>query len=350
MDTKSFLSRVSGFAMAAAFSLIFGAPSQAETIRQDYEAGQFTPQPISVWRDSTQRPRAVAITVHGLVMHGGTYDALARQLVTQGFIVAAPDMRGYGRWISDKQADPEVNYEDTFNDLVALAKKLKEQHPDLSLFCVGESLGADMCLRLASSHPELVDGLVLSSPAIKRQSFVGPILTKAPRMLKPSSQIDLAPYIRKFASEDPQIIEGAMRDPLVRKKLSVREIWRSLSVFKATLDYARNVPSSVPVLVIQGSQDRVVKSNAVVTLLGTLKSSDQTVRWFSNRGHLLLETDYVRPDTMQIVTGWLKEHSTAETAQVQTQVEATPLDANSTPKSSSLNEVPIPIDITMSSI
>jgi acylglycerol lipase len=340
MGTKSLRSRICGFALAAAFSLLSATPSQAETIRQDYDAGQFAPQPTSVWRDSTVRPRAVALTCHGLVMHGGTYDALARQLVTQGFVVVAPDMRGYGRWMSDNKADPEVNYEDTYCDLVTLAKKLKEQYPDLTLFCVGESLGADMSLRLASSHPELVDGLVLSSPAIKRQSFVGPILTKAPRMLKPSSQIDLAPYIRKFASEDPQIIEGAMRDPLVRKKLSVREIWRSLAVFKATLDYARHVPSSIPVLVIQGSQDRVVKSNAVVTLLGSLKSSDQTVRWFSNRGHLLLETDYVRPDTMQIVTGWLKEHSTSETAQVEGKP---PTNDNAEPKASSVSEIPVDI-------
>ncbi len=66
----------------------------------------------------------------------------------------------------------------------------------------------------------------------------------------------------------------------------------------------------MPVLIIQGSNDRVVKSNAVVQLLSSLKSQDQTVRWFSNRGHLLLETDFVQPDTMLIVTGWLREHAT----------------------------------------
>ncbi len=328
MDTERLKNRICGLALAAASAWLIAAPGQAETVRQDYEAGQFSPQPTSVWHDSSQKPRAMAITVHGLVMHGGTYDALARQLVTQGFVVASPDMRGYGRWRRDNSGNSEagaVDYDASYYDLVALAKKMKDENPDLSLFCVGESLGADMSLRLASMHPELVDGLVLSSPAIKRQNFVGPILTKAPNVLKPGAQIDIAPYIKKFASEDPQIIEGAMRDPLVRKKLSAREIWRSLNVFKATLAYARQVPSSIPVLVIQGSQDRVVKSNAVVALLGTLKSSDQTVRWFSNRGHLLLETDYVRPDTMQIVTGWLKEHTAAETAAAQAPPEKDPL-------------------------
>jgi hypothetical protein len=57
----------------------------------------------------------------------------------------------------------------------------------------------------------------------------------------------------------------------------------------------------------------VVKSNAVVQLLNNLKSKDQTVRWFKNRGHVLLETAYIRPDTLTIVTGWLKEHSLPDT-------------------------------------
>jgi esterase/lipase len=75
----------------------------------------------------------------------------------------------------------------------------------------------------------------------------------------------------------------------------------------------------MPVLVIQGSKDRMVCSNAVMLLLQKMHSQDQTVRWFSDRGHLLLETSYVRPETLDTLNDWLdghmKKNPIAKTAQ-----------------------------------
>jgi len=285
--------------------------ADAAVERTEYGPKEFGPAPTIVWQTASTKPRAIIVTLHGLIMHGGVFDSIARRLVNQGYIVVAPDMRGYGRWRTGKEQKEqcEVSYDETFDDILGLIKKLKTDYPDLPLFCVGESLGADMSMRVASVEPDLIDGLVLSSPAIKHRTYLGPLVANMPVLIaKPGKQIDLIPYIRKFASEDPRIIDGALNDPLVRKRLSASELVRSISVFKDSLNYAKLIPVSIPILVMQGSNDRVVKSNAVVSLLGCLKSSDQTVRWFNARGHLLLETDFVYPDTMQIVTGWLKEH------------------------------------------
>jgi hypothetical protein len=32
------------------------------------------------------------------------------------------------------------------------------------------------------------------------------------------------------------------------------------------------------------------------------------VKWFKNRGHLILETAYLRPDILQTVDRWLDDH------------------------------------------
>lgn len=281
---------------------------EAPVERTMYGPKEFGPAPTIVWQTANSKPKAVILTLHGLIMHGGVFDSVARHLANQGYIVAAPDMRGYGRWRSGNETS-EVSYDETFDDIVGLVRKLKAQYPDLPLFCVGESLGADMSMRAASAEPTLIDGLVLSSPAIKHRTYLGPLVANVPLLIaKPAKQIDLIPYIKKYSSEDQRIVDGALNDPLVRKRLSAAELVRSISVFKSSLNYAKQIPATTPVLVMQGSNDRVVKSNAVVSLLGCLKSTDQTVRWFNARGHLLLETDFVYPDTMQIVTGWLKEH------------------------------------------
>jgi alpha-beta hydrolase superfamily lysophospholipase len=301
-------SQLSAFALDGKAEINQTVKGDAAVERTEYGPKEFGPAPTVVWQSASTKPRAVIVTLHGLIMHGGVFDSMARRLVSQGYIVASPDMRGYGRW-RNGSAPCEVSYEETFDDILGLVKKLKTQYPNLPLFCVGESLGADMSMRVASAEPTLIDGLVLSSPAIKHRTYLGPLVANMPLLIaKPGKQIDLIPYIRKFASEDPRIVDGALKDPLVRKRLSASELVRSVSVFKASLNYAKLIPATIPILVMQGSSDRVVKSNAVVSLLGCLKSTDQTVRWFNARGHLLLETEYVYPDTMQIVAGWLKEH------------------------------------------
>ncbi len=219
--------------LALALALTISAsPAKADTTRTDYPAKLFAPAPTSIWLDPAAKPKAVAIAMHGLVMHGGTYDTLARQLVKQGFVVAAPDMRGYGHWLSQKdngqnKADDskdgfEISYDDSYADLAALAKKLKGQYPDLPLFLIGESLGAAMSLRLAATEPDVVDGLVLSSPAIKRQTFLGPVVAKSPNLLKPGDRStslhtleSLLQKIPKLSKACSKILSCAKNFPLV---------------------------------------------------------------------------------------------------------------------------------------
>ncbi|HEY9774917.1 MAG TPA: alpha/beta fold hydrolase [Planktothrix sp.] len=272
--------------------------------------------PLYSWQDTQQTPSSVVIAVHGLTMHGGVFDTMAKSLASQGAVVYAPDLRGYGRWMSDAKyqksgKDPnQLDYAQSYEDLLSLVKAARAQHPGLPLFLVGESLGADMALHVASSVPDQIDGLVLSSPAIKHSYFVLPLVAHTGEFLiNPHRKISLIPFIKKLASEDPQIVAGAVEDPLVRKHLTAFELFQTCNAVKSSLDYAKKIPANMPILVIQGGADRMVHSNAVVLLLEQLKSTDQTVRWFSNRGHLLLETAYMKSDTMETVDGWLADHT-----------------------------------------
>ena len=256
--------------------------------------------------------------MHGLVMHGRAYDSLARSLAQQGFIVVATDMRGYGRCGQDcdhafcekPDCRQKIDYEKSYRDLLKLSEQMKGKYPGMPVIGLGESLGAAMAIRLSSEHSGLFDGLILSSPAIKHHTFVHPrnVATTGIVIANPRAQLDLMPYMKRFASDDPRIISELENDPLVRKHLSIYELLQSSGAVRKTMSYVRGILPSVPVLVIQGSADRCVKANAVVLLLSHLRSSDQTVKWFHQRGHILLETAYIKPDTMDAVVSWLKEH------------------------------------------
>ncbi|MFN8553823.1 MAG: alpha/beta fold hydrolase [Candidatus Obscuribacterales bacterium] len=299
--------RVSKFALAFFSCLsVLGTPVQAEVVREDTAESLLNRKtPVYVWQDNNQKPRAVAIAIHGLVMHGGVYNALANKLASEGMIVMAPDLRGFGRWQSKHSKDAQLDYDKSLQDIDELVKAARARYPDLPLYCIGESMGAGLAMHTAINNPQIVDGLVLSAPALKPRIYMGPLISET---LKPQKQVKLEPYIRKWASEDPRIVEESLADPLVTKRLTAWQIMKSIHYMRPNLGYAKKLPSNIPFLVMQGDQDRILKSNAVVKLISNAKTKDQTVRWFNNRGHLLLETAFIPPDTINTVNNWLQTH------------------------------------------
>ncbi len=287
--------------------------AQAKVVKTENNPHLSKCAPVIQWRDDTLQPRAVAIAIHGLVMHGGVYDAMATSLAEQGIVVIAPDMRGYGHWVDhgrrhDSLATP-VDYKKSHEDMVTLARNIKSNYPGIPFFAIGESLGADMALRLAADQPNMINGLILSAPAVKHRSYVAEIVRTAPAMLSnPFGQIDLAHHIQRRFSNDSRISSSTVCDPLVRKTLSVMELLRTSGEAKKCLKYARNITGNVPVLVMQGGDDQMVRGEAVRTLLKALPAYDQKLAWFESKGHLLLETQYVAAQTMKVVSNWLNDH------------------------------------------
>lgn len=270
------------------------------------------------WQDNSQKPKGVAIALHGLIMHGRVYDRLAHELTDMGFVVIAPDLRGYGQYSQEETsaAEHKVLYDKSYADICQLTKAVRNQYPDTPLFLIGESLGAGMAIRVASEHGKLVDGIVLSSPAIKARLHINRRVVKDLSMLlvHPKREVDLSPYIKEFSSESAEIANGALQDPLVRKSLPPSDIFRTAFLISKIKNFARKIPADMPVLIIQGDQDRMLKCNGVVTLISRLKSTDQTVRWFSGIGHILIETDHILPETIMTLRSWLTEKTNTQKA------------------------------------
>jgi len=348
LSRKRFLSKTK-LAIATLVGLTISTlagPASAEVVRNDNPQIEGVSEiRVREWRDTDVKPKAVAIAVHGLVLHGGVYDKLARELASRGIVVIAPDLRGYGRWCPEHKerqngkidsatfspvgrdtggsevlteegetnsVNPrgKISYEDSYSDLKELVKGVRSQYSSLPLYVIGESLGAGMTLHLASDMPQSIDGIVLSSPAIKHRNYMEPrmVVDLTAMMLSPSKTVNVSPYIKRFASEDPQVAETALQDPLVRKKLKMTDLLKTSLLIRGNIKFASKIPAEMPVLIIQGDNDRMLNSNGVVSLIGQLKSRDQTVRWFPGKGHLLLETPHIMPETIQTVSVWLTNH------------------------------------------
>ncbi len=278
--------------------------------------------PLYEWRPKGTEPVGMVLAIHGLTLHGKRYEVLGRAFAAEGFYVCAPDMRGFGRCYTDDkhefdvngESKQKVNYEKSFSDIVALAQAMKSAHPKVPLFAMGESLGTTVCIKLAADHPELVSGLLLSGPTVK----VNPLMVLHPDnmlaasfalLIHPRFNMPTTSFVKNLVSNDPDIVQEMLNDPLCRKGLTIAELMKTRGFVKHTLSNASKIRVGLPVLVIQGSEDKCMVPQAVTRLLRNIRSSDQTARWLYEHGHLLLETSYLRAATLDSIDVWIREQS-----------------------------------------
>src|SRR6185369_8986366 len=61
-------------------------------------------------------------------------------------------------------------------------------------------------------------------------------------------------------------------------------------------------------LIMQGSQDKAMVPRAVTRLARNINSTDQTIRWLTGYSHLLLETAYIRPPSLDAISDFIDDH------------------------------------------
>jgi alpha-beta hydrolase superfamily lysophospholipase len=297
-------------------------PNDKITYVEDGELSKAIHLPTYEWIPKDSQPVGLLLAVHGLTLHGKRYEIVCKAFAAGGFYTCAFDMRGFGRCYSDEQqkfwaaADSirRVNYTKTSSDMVRLASGIKQRYPNLPLFLMGESLGTTLCIKLAAEHPELVDGLILSGPTAK----VHPLMFVHPKVIAactagyfmhPRFQVNTDAFVKYLVSNDPDVIKEMLDDPLCRKGLSVSELLKTDKLVSKTLSYARRIKLNEPVLILQGSEDRCMVPRAVTELAKDIPSSDQTLRWLHEHGHLLLETAYLSPATVDALANWMQQHN-----------------------------------------
>jgi alpha-beta hydrolase superfamily lysophospholipase len=297
------------------------APAGAELIYQDNDGSvcKELNLPFHCWQDNKAKPTAVLIALHGLGLDGNVFEPLARVLAPAGFITVAPDLRGFGHWYAStrySKAQRQVDYHQAAKDICGLVDTVHEQYPDLPIFMAGESMGVTIALKIADTRSDALSGLVLSAAPVVKHHFVSlrSITNLICGCCAPHFGFDMTPYVKRYLSEDPQITSERLSDPHRRQRLSMVELLKTNKFSKQTLNFAYKLSPSIPVLILQGTADRVVKPRSATKLARELKSSDKSLEWFPRKGHLLLETSYIKPDVKNCVTGWLEQHASTENA------------------------------------
>lgn len=303
----------SGLAALAAL-LVFqcALPGEASVTKQVVRIGDRQAAiSANVWCDPEAPRRAILIGLHGGVQYGGNFTALGEKLAPQGIAVYSLDLRGHGQCLIDSKQRPRLDYEQSTKDVVALTEHLRATNPKVPIFCVGESLGASVALKAQAAKPKLFDGLILASVGMR------PVLSKhIGATLKNiglgfgtlGSTIDLTPHVRVI-SDDPRSCLEMIDDPLCRKKLSVAEMLHALNYMHTAHCLVPHMDPDVPVLVIQGLEDRIIHASATAALFEKLSSHDKSLVTFPECGHLLVTTNFLKPNVVSTVQNWVFGHS-----------------------------------------
>lgn len=304
------------------FSPYKAIASETVVRQDDCPLGRALNLPLYTWRDPQVAPKAVIVTIHGVTLHGAVFDKLNASLAQEGYLVVSPDLRGFGRWYLGEAnfvADGSVSFFKVRADLIRLLANLNNQYGDKPLFIIGESLGANLALWLASACPQYMDGAIVSSPCVKRRLDLCPTLVvdtfKA--AASPHRQVPTTPYARRFLSEDPRIVESYLNDPMIRKTMNIYESLQSFHTAKTSLWFVDQIPANIPILVVEGTKDKMFDSKQIVPLLNKMKVSDKNVCWLKGKGHIHLETPHVSDQLVKTISIWLSDHTASSNGETQ---------------------------------
>lgn len=240
---------------------------------------------IHIWEP--EQVRAVFLTVHGGMDHGGNYIMPGLFFREKGIATLAYDQHGHDR--QEKVYIPR--FEVFLDDLDLMLIWVKENYPGLPIFILSHSMGGLISTHYGLTrldHDSQVRGFITSSPyyvnAIKTpkilEKLAGILAALSPRMAIPLEDIlvhvthDQTIYQRHLADE---------RDGIMAKKASAR-------FANELLKAQRWIPEHIaewkhPMLAIVAGDDKLADARATRELLGLINPDLLTELYYPENYH-----------------------------------------------------------------
>jgi alpha-beta hydrolase superfamily lysophospholipase len=200
--------------------------------------------------------RGVVLMVHGLGEHIGRYDALAQQFNAWGFAVRGYDQYGHGA--SEGPRGGLTSDTRLLDDLAMVVDQTRASiDANKRLVLLGHSMGGLVASRFVSLQMRVIDGLVLSSPALDAglnpvQRLLVAVLPRLLPGLRVGNGLDA-----RLISHDAAEVAAYLSDPLVHDRISARLARFIADEGEAVISKAWSW--TVPTLLLYAGEDKLVK-------------------------------------------------------------------------------------------
>ncbi|MFH2039267.1 MAG: lysophospholipase [Chloroflexota bacterium] len=249
--------------------------------------------------------KAVLLVVHGLGEHSGRYMNVVNHFVPLGYAVYGLDHIGHGR--SDGAREIIARFDDFTDTLTIYFKMVKDWHKDKPVFLLGHSLGGAIVSYFLLDHQSDFKGAVISAPAVKvGDSITAFTITMSKVLSKLAPKMGVLALDATLISKDPEVVQAYVNDPLVfHDKTPARMGAEMLSAMQRISAEAGKI--SLPFIVVQGGEDKLVDPAGAQMLYDLADSTDKTLKIYPGLYHEVFN----EPERNMVLTDvetWLAAH------------------------------------------
>ncbi len=272
--------------------------------------GRFqTPRGANIYYQHWQpeaAPKAILFVVHGLAEHSGRYMNLVNYFVPRGYAVYGLDHIGHGK------SDGTRVYLERFNDFIEPLKTyfdmIQGWHPGKPVFLVGHSMGGLIGSVYLLEHQDELKGAVLSAPAVKVSDNISPATIMLGKILSGIlPQTGLLALDATAISKDKSVVDAYLNDSLVYTgKVTARLAAEMLSAMQRVTAEAATI--RLPILLLQGSADRLIDPGGANMLHEKASTPDKTLKVYAGLYHEVFN-EPEREQVLRDVEAWLEAHS-----------------------------------------
>ena len=249
--------------------------------------------------------RAALLIVHGLAEHSGRYMNYVHRLVPLGYAVYGIDHPGHGK--SGGTRGHVKRFADYIDVLGSYIDQVTGGQPGRPLFLLGHSMGALITAAFLLDHQTGIAGAVFSGPLVKMPGNITPVTIVIGKVLSSVlPKVGLVGVEAEGVSRDPAVVQAYVTDPLVYTgKATARLSCELLKAMQQVADEAGRI--ALPVLIVQGSADRLVDPDGARMLHGAVGSADKTLKIYDGLYHEI-HNEPEQATVLDDVQAWLEEH------------------------------------------
>ena len=249
--------------------------------------------------------KAVLLIVHGLAEHSGRYMNVVNHFVPLGYAVYGLDHLGHGQ--SDGTRVYVERFEDFTDTLKIYFDMVRVWQPDRPIFLVGHSLGGLISAVYLLDHQAELAGAVISAPVVKVPDSTSPMIILAGKLFSAlAPKLGLIQLEAQGVSRDPAVVQAYVSDPLVYTgKTTARLAAELLQAMQRVTAEATEI--SLPILIVQGSADRLVDPGGARMLVDMLSSADKAIKIYDGFYHEVFN-EPERAQVLSDVEAWLEAH------------------------------------------
>jgi len=250
--------------------------------------------------------KGVLFLVHGLGEHCCRYENHVNYFVPKGYAIYGLDHLGHGK--SDGQQEVIDRFSDYTDTLAIYYKMVKGWQAGKPIFIIGHSMGGLITCYYLLDHQEDFKGAILSAPAIKVSDNISSTTITMGKMLSV-----IAPKAGVLAldptgiSRDPEVVKAYVEDPLVfHGKTPARLAAEMLKAMQRVTEEVEKI--TLPIIVVQGSEDKLVDPDGAQMLYDRAVSKDKTLKIYQGAYHEV-HNEPEREIMFKDLETWLVKHT-----------------------------------------